>query len=234
MEVLDSASCGQFVCGSLFTKQDRTALSYLPVEISRLSLSFLTSREACSRGERLLMTTADREIELLITGVQASREGVVAVSSKVMDPKVSLESALSEVAELKAMGEKLTLRAARIGLVEGLSVKAKTFGSLDSYLFCVGDVSKTGLKLTTRDEDIAPFSLNTVIELQILAVDKKPFSGLGKIVRREPSASGVEFGVRLVDNDERFVTAWSSIVDLCEQQSSEKEHTSARSSQSES
>jgi hypothetical protein len=213
---------GDLVEGSLFAV-DQRLVRYRPAEVSRLQLVVLTD-EALAGGARLNLRVNSKNFELVLAEPSTvdSDSGLYQARLNFLDAKVNAEAVLVDIEELKLVSRAIPVRSSRQALQTSLQVAARTFGSVAYYMLIVVDLSKSGLRLSADPKEMPPFGPNTVLELVIdpnAKVMAKALNCMGKVVRREAKDATVEFGLKFIDNDDRFHHQWSLWVDQVEEKS---------------
>ena len=97
-----------------------------------------------------------------------------------------------------------------------IGVLAKTFGSKSEFNLKTVDISKTGMLLESKKEDLVPFIRHTLLEIKMLekgAWLEQPINCLGKVVRcykdqRDVARSLKFFGVEIVELEPRAQPVW--------------------------
>lgn len=209
-------------------------IPYWPVEISQFSFSALTDAQL-EFGQLVELKTASGTTKLKISHINSSFKGTgyfLARFSTTSD-QINLEKILRDVPELKRwdpddfMQEpiklpfgNLNVRAARFETPDHLRVYARTFGTRGDFVMYTENVSKSGM-LIREDQEVSPFSLNTILELTIDPDAKRfaePVRCLAKIVRHEPVGQNSRYGIQLIEMDHEIQTAWSFYVEELERE----------------
>ncbi len=98
-----------------------------------------------------------------------------------------------------------------------LQVSARTIGTKISFDMPVANVSTSGLLLGWKDSRRSPFTVNTILEMEIqhpTDPSNRTVGCLGKIVRRFSTPAGVpSFGVKIIQSEIEEREAWQSIID---------------------
>ncbi len=127
------------------------------------------------------------------------------------------------LANRAARGTDSRARAPRFEVTDAVQVQSRTIGTDVSYSLSTKNVSRSGLLLTWEQNSRVPFIENTIIEMTIdpnCQLLHEPVHCLGKVVRRVQrpmmggnAANTAEFGVRIVQIDNRDLDVWESCID---------------------
>ena len=100
-------------------------------------------------------------------------------------------------------------------------VSARTIGTKINFKMPVVNVSLTGMLLTWQDTKKVPFSVNTILELDVRAEGKNPRSKgiqcLAKVIHTSTQPDGKRnFGVKIIQTDDDEISAWANVINQME------------------
>jgi len=221
--------------GRLCLANSEDEIEYQPFEVSRTSLGII-ARPGLEVGSRVALQSIVGPVEFEV--IDQSRKGVVADQERYFlnladRREVDVEAVFSQsgcyerIANLKSQAEVAGLmqfRNARFTKGPPLSVVARTFGTPYKYYFVTKNLSKSGVLLEANREVVAPFQINTLLEVT-LDLDctwlKAPLTCLAKVVRRsadpDTTSKGPCFGIHFIEFGEETQRQWRALIDVADQ-----------------
>jgi hypothetical protein len=94
-------------------------------------------------------------------------------------------------------------------------VTAKTIGTKIDFKMPISNMSETGMLLTWTEDRRVPFSINTILEVEVVGesnLDKRNISCLAKVIHTTKTPEGSQrFGVKIIQADEEGV-GWQDMI----------------------
>ena len=103
--------------------------------------------------------------------------------------------------------------------LNSLQVNSATIGCPNHFMLRSENISKTGMLLTWYNRPRAPFTKQTILEMNIDpegAIFDTPLKCLGKVVRIIDSNKGRKYGIQIVQIDPDHQATWESMVENSE------------------
>ena len=217
----------------LLRANGNTPLTATLIDVSRIGIGMLSGTDL-EVGEALVLALPEHALKLVVSGKlplpsqKQFRYGLTAA-----DPAEDLEARLRASGSLAASdarapvipavktGRGVDYRAARYTIDWDLRVDAKTLGTKFCYQLLVANISRSGFLVTTFHKEIAPFLVNTLIDITVDPECKflaHPVHGFAKVVRQlleKDAASGskkVSFGLVISEIFTEDKSTWESFM----------------------
>lgn len=212
-----------FGLGFLMLKKNKENITYQPFEISRYGLGIITD-QPLDVGSDLVLKSAVGEIPFRVSSQIFGMDGEeLRYRLVALDMEADIEQFILDIStneKVASLALSRNLQFARFETEPPIPVLAKTFGSTNRYQFKTINASASGLLIAGNDDKIAPFNVNTLLEIEMFpngAWLNEPLNCLAKVARRNsltrPGQPPVLlFGIHFLEFQKQDMKTWQQVL----------------------